>query len=64
MSHDIEDGNDSTDGVKTMRNYHLLVIRVRDNIYLVHVVEHDLIGFALKVMEVMWGFQYYGVDWF
>lgn len=63
MSHDIEDGNDFTHGVETMRNCHLLVIRVRDNIYLVQVVEHDLIGFVLIVMEVMWGFQYlYVVD--
>lgn len=58
MSHDIEDGNDFTDGVETMRNCHLLVIRVRDNIYLVQVVEHDLIGFVPIVMEVLWGFQY------
>ena len=58
MSHDIEDGNDYTDGVETMRNCHLLVIRVRDNIYLVQVVEHDLIGFVPIVMEVLWGFQY------
>ena len=63
MSHDIEDGNDFTDGVETMRNCHLLVIRVRDNIYLVQVVEHDLIGFVPIVMEVLWGFQYlYVVD--
>lgn len=63
MSHDIEDGNDFTHGVETMRNCHLLVIRVRDNIYLVQVVEHDLIGFAPIVMEVLWGFQYlYVVD--
>ena len=63
MSHDIEDGNDFTDGVETMRNCHLLVIRVRDKIYLVQVVEHDLIGFVPIVMEVLWGFQYlYVVD--
>ena len=42
VSHGIEQGNDLTERVITRRNRHSLVIRIRDNIRCVHVVEHSL----------------------
>ena len=44
ISHNIEDSNDLTDRVVSRRNRYLLVIRVRDHIRKIHIVEHDLIG--------------------
>ena len=44
ISHCIKHGNDLTDRVVSRRNCYLLVIRVRDYISEIHVVEHDLIG--------------------
>ena len=41
IGHGIEQGNDLTDRVVTSRDCHLLVIRIRDNVRRVHVVEHD-----------------------
>ena len=43
VSHGIEQGNDLTERVITSRDRHSLVIRIRDNVRRVHVVEHDLI---------------------
>ena len=40
--HVIEQGNDLTERVITSRNRHSLIIRIRDNIRRVHVVEHSL----------------------
>ena len=42
ISHGIKQGNDLTDRVITSRNRYLLVIRIRDNIRRVHIVEHSL----------------------
>ena len=44
IRHGVEDGNDFTDRVITRRDRLLLVIRVRDHISKIHVVEYDLIG--------------------
>ena len=44
ISHGVEDGNDFTDRLVSRRDCLLLVIRVRDNISKIHVVEYDLIG--------------------
>ena len=44
VSHRIGDGNDFTDRVVNRRNSYLFVIRVRDHISKIHVVENDLIG--------------------
>ena len=44
ISHGVEDGNDFTDRVVTRRDRLLLVIRVRDHISKIHVVENALIG--------------------
>ena len=44
ISHGVEDGNDFTDRVVTRRDRYLLVIRVRDHIGKIHVVENALIG--------------------
>ena len=44
VSHRIGDGIDFTDRVVNRRNSYLFVIRVRDHISKIHVVENDLIG--------------------
>ena len=44
ISDGVEDGNDFTDRVVTRMDRLLLVIRVRDHISKIHVVENDLIG--------------------
>ena len=44
ISHGVEDGNDFTDRVITRRDRSLLVIRVRDHIGKIHVVENAFIG--------------------
>ena len=44
ISHGVEDGNDFTDRVITRRDRYLLVIRVRDHISKIHIVEYALIG--------------------
>ena len=44
ISHGVEDGNDFTDRVVTRRNCLLLVIRVREHISKIHVVENAFIG--------------------
>ena len=44
ISHDAEDDNDFTDRVVSNRDRSLLVIRVRDHIDHVNIVEHDLNG--------------------
>ena len=44
ISHGVEDGNVFTDRVVTGRDRYLLVIRVRDNISKIHVVEHNSTG--------------------
>ena len=41
-SHGIEQGNDLTERVVTSRDRHSLVIRIRDNVRRVYVVEHSL----------------------
>ena len=43
VSHKIEHGNDFTDRVVNRTNCYILVIRVRDHISKIHVVEYDLI---------------------
>ena len=42
IGHGIEQGNDLTDRVITSRDRHSLIIRIRDNVRRVHVVEHSL----------------------
>ena len=42
VSHGIEQGNDLTERVITSRDRHSLIIRIRDNIRRIHVVEHSL----------------------
>ena len=44
VSHGVEHGNDFIYRVVSRNNCYLLVIRVRDNISKIHVVENDLIG--------------------
>ena len=44
ISHGVEDGNDFTDRVVSRRDCLLLVIRVRDYLSKIHVVENALIG--------------------
>ena len=44
ISHGVEDGIDFTDRVVSGRDRSLLVIRVRDHISKIHVVENALIG--------------------
>ena len=43
ISHSVEHGNDLTDRVVTRRDRLLLVIRVRDHISRIHIVEYALI---------------------
>ena len=42
VSHRIEQGNDLTERVVTSRDRHSLIIRIRDNVRRIHVVEHSL----------------------
>ena len=58
VSHRIGDGNDFTDRVVNRRNSYLFVIRVRDHISKIHVVENDGLNLNRTVMEVMVGFRY------
>ena len=44
IGHGVEDGNDFTDRVVSRRDCLLLVIRVREHISKIHIVEYDLIG--------------------
>ena len=44
ISHSVEDGSDLTDRVVTRTNCYILVIRVRDHISKIHIVENALIG--------------------
>ena len=44
ISHGVEDGNDFTDRVVTRMDRYLLVIRVREHISRIHVVENAIIG--------------------
>ena len=44
ITYSVEDGNDFIDRVVSRRNCYLLVIRVREHISRIHVVEYDLIG--------------------
>ena len=44
ISHGVEDGSDLTDRVVSRRDCLLLVIRVRDYISRIHVVEQNMIG--------------------
>ena len=44
ISHSVEHGNDFTDRVVTRRDRLLLVIRVREHISKIHVVENAFIG--------------------
>ena len=43
IGHGIEQGNDLTDRVVTSRDRYLLIIRIRNNVRCVNVVEHELV---------------------
>ena len=43
IGHHIEQGNDLTDRVITSRDRYLLIIRIRNNVRRVHIVEHELV---------------------
>ena len=58
VSNGVEHGNDFTYRVIARKDRSLLVISVLHHNGRIHVVEHDLIGPFITVMEVMIGFRY------